>query len=308
MIHFTIKLGWTLLIMFAIVRVGGAEIPQTISYQGVLSDNNSQLVADGQYKLNFKLTNSPNNNVILWQETHDDVAIVNGIFNVILGSVTPLDLAFDEPYWLGISVNDGDVLLPLTELTASPYSLNASSVSDSAITSNKIASGHVVRSVNGLTDFIKLVGGHNVMVTTQADSVIISAESELTFGQDSNMQPFLAINYIIALEGTFPSRNSAQQMASSTTQGVEPFIGEVIMFGGNFAPRGWALCQGQLLPISQHQALFSILGTFYGGDGRTTFGLPDLRGRTPIQAGQGPGLSDRRLGRKGGSENINGSQ
>lgn len=78
----------------------------------------------------------------------------------------------------------------------------------------------------------------------------------------------------------------------------EPFIGEITMFCGNFAPRGWAFCNGQLLVISQNQALFSILGTTYGGDGRTTFGLPDLRGRIPIHAGQGPGLPDVRLGQK----------
>lgn len=83
---------------------------------------------------------------------------------------------------------------------------------------------------------------------------------------------------------------------------MEPTLGEIRMFGGNFAPRSWALCQGQLLPINSNQALFSILGTTYGGDGRTTFGLPDLRGRTAIHAGNGPGLSDRRLGSKGGTE------
>ena len=83
---------------------------------------------------------------------------------------------------------------------------------------------------------------------------------------------------------------------------MDPFIGTVMMFGGNFAPRGWALCEGQLLAISSHSALFSILGTIYGGDGRTTFALPDLRGRAPIQAGSGPGLSSRNLGAKGGTE------
>ena len=84
----------------------------------------------------------------------------------------------------------------------------------------------------------------------------------------------------------------------------DPFIGEIIMFGGNFAPRGWALCDGQLLPISSHSALFSILGTTYGGDGRTTFGLPELRGRYAMHAGNGPGLSSRRLGEKGGSQST----
>lgn len=84
----------------------------------------------------------------------------------------------------------------------------------------------------------------------------------------------------------------------------EPFVGEMRMFAGNFAPRGWAFCDGQLLAVSQNDALFSLLGTIYGGDGRTTFGLPDLRGRIPIHAGSGPGLSPRRLGAKGGAENV----
>lgn len=84
----------------------------------------------------------------------------------------------------------------------------------------------------------------------------------------------------------------------------EPFVGEIRMFAGNFAPRGWAFCDGQLLAVSQNDALFSLFGTIYGGDGRTTFGLPDLRGRIPIHAGSGPGLSPRRLGAKGGAENV----
>ncbi len=83
---------------------------------------------------------------------------------------------------------------------------------------------------------------------------------------------------------------------------AEPSIGEITMFGGNFAPRDWAFCDGQLLPIAQYAALFSILGTTYGGDGRTTFALPDLRGRVAVHEGQGPGLSNRPLGQKNGTE------
>jgi len=84
----------------------------------------------------------------------------------------------------------------------------------------------------------------------------------------------------------------------------EPFIGEMRFFAGNFAPRGWAFCDGQLLPITQNEALFSILGTTYGGDGRTTFALPDMRGRSPLHSGNsaGPGLSSRPLGQKSGAE------
>lgn len=77
-----------------------------------------------------------------------------------------------------------------------------------------------------------------------------------------------------------------------------------MLFAGNFAPVGWALCNGQLLPISQNVALFSILGNTYGGDGKTTFALPDLRGRAPIHAGQGPDLEDYAWGQKGGVEEV----
>jgi len=85
---------------------------------------------------------------------------------------------------------------------------------------------------------------------------------------------------------------------------MEPFIGQIAMFGFNFAPRGWAFCDGQLLPISQNQALFSLLGTIYGGDGRTTFALPDLRGRIAMQHGTGAGLSPHSMGQRAGAENL----
>jgi len=84
----------------------------------------------------------------------------------------------------------------------------------------------------------------------------------------------------------------------------EPFIAEIRIFAGNFAPRGWALCNGQLLPISQNTALFSLIGTTYGGDGRTTTALPNLQGRAPMHPGRGPGLTSRRLGQRGGTENV----
>ena len=84
----------------------------------------------------------------------------------------------------------------------------------------------------------------------------------------------------------------------------QPYLGQITMFGGNFAPRGWALCQGQLLPISQYAALFSILGTSFGGNGTTNFGLPDLRGRVPVHPGTGAGLSTYVMGEMTGQEHI----
>jgi microcystin-dependent protein len=122
--------------------------------------------------------------------------------------------------------------------------------------------------------------------------------TQMTGGNQShtNMQPSLPMNHIIAVSGESPQSDS---IGSGGT-----LLGEVSMFAGNFAPRGWALADGQLLPISQHDALFSLLGTIYGGDGETTFALPDLRGRTAVHNGHGPSLSNRPLGQKAGVENV----
>jgi microcystin-dependent protein len=84
----------------------------------------------------------------------------------------------------------------------------------------------------------------------------------------------------------------------------EPFVAQIQIFGFNFAPQGWALCAGQLLPISQNTALFSLIGTFYGGDGRSNFALPNLQGRVPISQGQGPGLTSRGVGEAAGKEFV----
>jgi microcystin-dependent protein len=87
-----------------------------------------------------------------------------------------------------------------------------------------------------------------------------------------------------------------------------PFLAEIRIFTGNFAPRGWAQCNGQVMPISQNTALFSLLGTTYGGNGKTNFALPNLQGSAPMQAGQGPGLSLRNLGQAGGEKTVTLSQ
>jgi microcystin-dependent protein len=106
-------------------------------------------------------------------------------------------------------------------------------------------------------------------------------------------QPYLTLNYSIAIVGIFPSRSSS-----------EPFIGEIDLYAFDFAPRGFALCNGQIMPISTNSALFYLLGTSYGGDGMTTFALPDLRGRVVIGQGTGPGLLPNNMGQKGGSPTI----
>lgn len=120
------KLLLTVLLSFCLVPLASAQIPQTMSYQGVLTDAAGNPVADGLVSLTFKLYDVAENGEALWEETQD-VKVTDGIFNVILGSQTPLTLPFDTPYWLGITVGEENELTPRTALTAAPYSLNAAS-------------------------------------------------------------------------------------------------------------------------------------------------------------------------------------
>ncbi|MBN2092989.1 hypothetical protein JW964_25425 [candidate division KSB1 bacterium] len=150
-----------------------SQIPKTMSYQGVLTDANGNPVANGTYNIFFRLYNDNSGNQ-LWTESHN-VEVTDGIFNVVLGSITPLNLAFDQQYWLGIAIGIGAELSPRIQLTASPYSLNAQSVVDGAITSSKIPSGQVVKSINGLRDDVSLTAGENVMITSNGNTLTIAA-------------------------------------------------------------------------------------------------------------------------------------
>ncbi|WP_424971665.1 phage tail protein [Dinoroseobacter sp. S76] len=106
----------------------------------------------------------------------------------------------------------------------------------------------------------------------------------------------------VALVAALGSGAFGTLTASPAKAGLEPFIGEIMLVGFNYCPRGWTEAAGQILQIADNNALFALYGTVYGGDGRTTFGLPDLRGRVPVSLGQGAGLSNRALGQKVGAE------
>ncbi len=112
-----------------------------------------------------------------------------------------------------------------------------------------------------------------------------------------NMAPFLTLSFCISLQGEFPSM-------STPSATIGPFVAEMRIFPYNFAPAGWAFCEGQLLPISQNTALFSLLGTSYGGNGQTNFALPNFSGSLPMHSGSGPGLSPRSVGEAGGAEEV----
>lgn len=113
--------------------------------------------------------------------------------------------------------------------------------------------------------------------------------------------PFLRLHKTVMMIVTI----TASIFVNCTGARAEPFLGQIMITGNSFCPRGWAEANGQLVAISSNEALFSLYGTTYGGDGRTTFGLPDLRGRVPIHQGRGPGLSPRELGSAAGSDVVN---
>jgi microcystin-dependent protein len=289
-----------------------APVGTAFTYQGRLIDAND--TADGEYDLQFKLFDDVNvvdGNQVGSDVNVPDLDVIDGYFTAELdfGSV------FDgNDCYLEISVRPGDsndpnafvTLSPRQKVTPTPYALYALSGNEGpqGPQGPKGDRGDPGSSYRGLepinVDNANFFIGLNP--ATQYGDLIVWDGSNWIFSnpelrQDQfnrdNMQPFLGVNFIIALQGVYPSPSAET-----------PFIAEIIMFAGNFAPRNWAFCNGQLLAISSNPALFSLLGTTYGGDGHTTFALPDLRGRVPLHPGTGPGLTPRSLGGKGGSETV----
>ncbi len=300
------------LALAATICWGSAQAPASFNFQSVLRNPEGSLLSNQEVDIKFTIYRGSGQENPLYTEAHTVTTNPLALVNVSIGTGSTSDdfSAIDwgnGPYFLSINVDGNDA--GTTQLQSVPYALfaqNAGQVDET----DPIFSGSPARQItdagSGMvitTDERNILAQAVVVDGPLVDGNLISYDGNNWVAADlvadpvgqnqpvNNMQPYTGINHIIALQGIFPSRN-----------GIEPFIAEIIMFGGNFAPRGWAFCDGQLLPIAQNQALFSILGTTYGGDGRTTFALPDLRGRTAIHPGTGPGLSNRRLGERGGSE------
>jgi len=175
------------LALMLVAQISWAQIPQNMSYQGLLTDGSGTAVSDGAYSLSFSIYDVDTGGIALWTETHASVAVVNGIFNVILGSVNPLNIAFDTQYWLGVQIDGGAELTPRIQLNSSPYSLNTRTIvdgavttdkiADDAVTGGKIADGHVVRSVNGKTDAVVLASGTNITIEEGGNTLTINSSS-----------------------------------------------------------------------------------------------------------------------------------
>lgn len=241
-------LFWSMLVVPISQSVWG-QIPQTVSYQGILQNADGTLVADGNYDISFKLYDASSGGTQLWSETHSQVAVNQGLYHLILGADNPLNLPFDKPYWLSMSVNGGEDLSPRISLTASPYSLNAAKIADNtvstnkiqegAVTSDKIADNQIVKSINTLKDDVILAAGTNASVTTNGNTITIG------------------------VSGGMPA-------------------GAIVSYAGSTSPTGWLICDGSAVSRETYAGLFNAIGTTYGtGDGASTFNLPDLKSRIP---------------------------
>ena len=176
-------------LLFAIPLTGWSQIPRSLSFQGVIADTNGIPVADGEYQVTFRIYPVESGGTPMWSEVQT-VTATRGLFSVILGRNNPLNLNFAVPYWLSIAVGSQPELLPRTELTAAAYSLNAADVADSVVTGRKIAPSQVVRSVNGLQDNIRLIGGTNVSISRQGDSLVVNTAGGPTPWQTSGSNIF----------------------------------------------------------------------------------------------------------------------
>jgi hypothetical protein len=163
-------------LLFFACEIFSQGIPQTINYQGVLKDASGNIVNNGDYNLTFKIYDSETGGTPLWTETKL-INVVDGIFSTQLGSVTPLTLSFDNAYWLGVTVGSGSELTPRIAFTSVPYSRMSLTIPDNSLTSNKIHSGQVVKSLNGLKDDVNLVAGSNVTITPSGNNLTISSAS-----------------------------------------------------------------------------------------------------------------------------------
>ncbi len=275
-----------------------AQPPQAFKYQAVARDSSGKILANQKISLRASLSTDSAGSAI-YSETQSLTTDQFGLVSTAIGTGTPVTGTFSSVAWgngpkylkIEIDPQGGSAFKTVSnnKLLSVPYALFAGSG----------YKGKAPVSIDTtLTIGLNPGTNPNDLMTWDGNNWVSKPLSLTHAALDSlnldNRQPSLALNYIIALQGVFPSQNQAN----------EPYLAEIIMFAGNFAPTGWAFCNGQLLPINQYQAVFSLLGTTYGGNGTTNFALPDLRGRVPVGFGQGSGLSNYPLGDTVGTETI----
>lgn len=184
-----------LVVFIFVTQSAFSQIPKTITYQGVLTDANNVSLPDANYAMNFRLYEAATGGQAIWTESRT-VELSDGVFSVVLGENNVLNLPFDKPYWLGVSVNGESELTPRLAVTSSAYSLTAHEVRDGAITDAKIAAGQVVKSINGIKDDVQITAGDNISILKNNNSLIISADTTGGGGSSSGWQ--ISNNNLIA--------------------------------------------------------------------------------------------------------------
>ena len=236
------------------VQNASAQVPKTLSYQGILTDSNGNVVADGNYDLIFSIYDDSTGVSADWTETHNNLAVTNGLFGVVLGVTTTLDLDFSEQYWLGIKVGTDPEIPERIRLTSSAYTFRAivadsaltviddaittDKISDDAVTGVKIPDGHVAKSVNGLYDAIDIVAGSNVTVVTNGSTITVSSSGTAGVSLDTAYDGGSAIdtdNGAVAINGAggLTVADSVGIGTSSPSERLELVGGSTLRFGSN---------------------------------------------------------------------------
>jgi microcystin-dependent protein len=284
-----------------------AQAPQSFKYQAVIRDGSGNPKVSQSVSIAVSILKTSTSGTVVYSETFATTTNSFGIVNLNIGQGTVTNGTFasidwsSDSYFVKISVDGTEI--GTSQLLSVPYALyaqkaaNGFSGSYADLTNkpnftkwDKDSTDNINKPTGASSGNLLYYDGNNWI----AKRIVFGTMSIMGGSQPFSIRnPYLALNYQIALQGIFPTRDMCS----------EPYIGSIGIFAGNFTVYGWAMCNGQLIAINQNTALFSILGTTYGGNGQTNFALPNLCGRVPIHFGQGPGLSNVNLGEIGGSEN-----
>lgn len=322
---------FSLLLVVIIALSSWAQAPQKMSYQAVVRNASNNPVVSSAIGMKISILQGSASGTVVYAETQNVTTNANGLVSIEIGTGTLVSGNFTTIDWSAGTYfiktetdptgGTSYTISGTSQLMSVPYALHAKtaqSITGTITETDPLYSASVAKKVTA-ADTTKWTtafgwGNHATQSYVKNTSPTVSGNmmtydgsnwisKKLTLGVSGNvnptpidnMQPYLVLNYCIALQGIYPSRNSA-----------EPYIGEIDLFPYNFAPYGYASCNGQIMSIAQNTALFSLLGTFYGGNGQTTFGLPNLAGRVAI--GQGISgsayITNRQIGEMGGTETI----
>jgi len=307
------------------------QAPQKMSYQAAIRNSTNNPVVSSAVKMKISILQGSATGTVVYAETQTTTTNANGLVSVEIGGGTLVSGSFTTIDWstgtyfikteTDPTGGTNYTISGTSQLLSVPYALHAKTAQSITGTINEtdpVYGASVAKKVTA-ADTTKWTsafgwGNHATQSYVKNTSATVSGNlmtydgtnwvsKKLTIGVSgnvaptpvNNMQPYLVLNYCIAIQGIFPSRDC-----------YEPYLGELSPFAFNFVPTGYAACNGQILTITQNQALFALLGTIYGGNGSTTFALPDLTGRVIMSQGlsSGSSLTNRVIGEKGGAESV----